>query len=153
MTPAPLKLLAADGQDLQVIAAVLQDAIVPAIEMAFKADEQRFLAVVHRFRWDCVCEQALEDQDRPSRYEAADCYERINCALDIQGVTGVQTSGFDHKNPSVMLDLLTLSLEEGLLTLIFAGGAQIRLKVENWRLRMQDFGESWPTKHKPSHPT
>lgn len=150
MTQGPLKLLAADEQDLQVVAAILQDAILPASEMVFKPEEKRFIALLCRFRWDaCACEV----EDRPSRHEDESCYERIHCALEVQEVMGVQTLGLDLKNPSLMLDLLTILPEEEGLTLIFAGDGRLRLLAKDWRLKMQDFGESWPTKLKPSHPT
>ena len=51
-----------------------------------------------------------------------------------------------------MLDLLTILLEDGCLRIIFAGGAQLRLKLGNWQLRIEDFGEPWPTVHQPHHP-
>lgn len=49
MTKPLLKLLAKDEQDLQVMAAVLQDAIVPVSDIAFKEAEKDFVMVVHRF--------------------------------------------------------------------------------------------------------
>ena len=153
MTSASLKLLASDEQDIQIVASVLQDAIVPAIEMIFKQEEGRFIAVVHRFRWDCLSDLDNGVGDRPNRFEAEGCYERIHCALEVQGVTAVQTIGFDHKNPALLLDLLTITVESGYMTLVFAGEARIRLKVADWTLKMKDFGESWPTTVKPSHPT
>ena len=46
-----LKLRAHDQEDLQVIAAHLQDAIVPVSEMLFLPHAQRFILVANRFRW------------------------------------------------------------------------------------------------------
>lgn len=81
------------------------------------------------------------------------CFERINCALEVSGVEHVQSSGFDSGNAALMLDLLTITVQDGHMTFIFAGDGKIRLKLGDWRLRIEDFGEPWPTKHIPCHPT
>lgn len=137
-----LKLLAQDEADLQIVAAVLQDAIAPVAEMRFLKAEKNFVMVVHRFCWDRV----KEGQSEP-------CYERISAAIDIEGVEAAQYLGFDPESPSLMLDMLTITLQEGFLHVLFAGGAQLRLKLGVWRLRLRDFGESWPTPHMPRHAT
>ncbi len=62
MSDALLKLSAADAEDLQVIAAICQDALVPVGEMAFLQDEQRFVLALNRFRWD----QAPEGEAQPN---------------------------------------------------------------------------------------
>ena len=48
----PLKLLAKDEEDLSVISAHLQDSLVVFADMDFLSEEQRFLLVVSRFRWE-----------------------------------------------------------------------------------------------------
>jgi hypothetical protein len=143
MSDSLLKLSAQDVDDLQVIAAVLQDAIAPVCDMLYRPAENKFIMVVHRFRWDGVKE-----------VEGADplCFERVHCALEVEGVEGVQQHGFGACSAGGMLDLLTVMLEEGCLKLVFAGGAQIRLKLGRWRLKIKDFGEPWPVAHQPSHP-
>ena len=47
-----LRLRAMDEDDLQVIAACLQDALVPLREMAFMGEERRFMAAFNRFQWE-----------------------------------------------------------------------------------------------------
>ena len=47
-----LRLRACDKEDVQVIAACLQDALIPLREMAFMAEERRFLAAFNRFQWE-----------------------------------------------------------------------------------------------------
>lgn len=145
MTDGPLKLRAEDAADIEVLAAVLQDAIAPVCDMSFRPAEKSFVMVVHRFCWDCV-------QAEPSS-EANGCYQRICCALDVQGVESVQFVGFDPGDPALMLDLLTIMLQDGYLHMVFAGGAGLRLKLDGWKARIEDFGESWPTTHLPCHAT
>jgi hypothetical protein len=140
MNEAPLKLRAQDAEDIQVIGAVLQDAIAPVCDMLFKPDEKNFVMVVHRFRWD----QMKAEQK---------AFERVCCALDIHGVEAVQRQGFDQTELARMLDLLTMVVEEDSLHFIFAGGARLKLKLANWRMRLEDFGEPWPVSCQPRHAT
>ena len=72
-----LKLLARDEEDLAVISAILQDALIPVSEMAFLPEEQRFALVANRFRWE-----APGDRPRES-------LERRLTGLSVGGVTAV----------------------------------------------------------------
>lgn len=145
--PKPLKLLAQDAEDIQIIAAVLQDAIAPVEDMAYRAGEKSFVMVVQRFCWDCLQGEASKPPEGESPFA------RINCALDITGVEQVQYLGLEPKAVGGLLELLTLKLEEDGLYLIFAGGGKVRLKLENWQVRLRDFGESWPVCCCPRHAT
>ncbi|MDD3182917.1 MAG: DUF2948 family protein [Alphaproteobacteria bacterium] len=154
MTGHPLKLLAQDAQDIQVMSAVLQDAIAPVIDMTFRASEKTFVMVVQRFCWDCAQDgQGQETLPASEDEPALRVFERINCAVDVEGVEAVHVMGIDLHNTATLLDLLTISLEEDALLLIFAGGGKIRVQLKNWRVRLLDFGESWPTTHCPRHTT
>ena len=50
---APLRLLARDGADIEVLSTLLQDAIVPGADMLFDRDGKRFIfiakTIVRRF--------------------------------------------------------------------------------------------------------
>jgi len=47
---APLKIIARDAEDLAVVAACLQDALIPLNEMRYLPQERRFILVANRFR-------------------------------------------------------------------------------------------------------
>src|SRR4029450_10962026 len=51
MTP-PLKIIARDAEDLAVVSACLQDALIPLNEMRYLPQERRFIMVANRFRWE-----------------------------------------------------------------------------------------------------
>jgi hypothetical protein len=34
---------------------------------------------------------------------------------------------------------------------IFAGGAKIRLQLQDWSMIVEDFGEAWPAQCNPCH--
>ncbi len=52
VTPRHLKLRARDLDDMAVMAAMLQDAVVRPAEMTYQAREKRFVMVISRFRWE-----------------------------------------------------------------------------------------------------
>jgi hypothetical protein len=143
----PLKLIARDTEDVAVLAAVLQDAIAPVSDMIYRAADKNFIMVVHRFRWDC----AEAGQAAPPKPDC--CFERICCAVNVQGVISVQLQGFAQGEQGRMLDLLTVIEEDGSLQFIFAGDARIKLTLEKLHLFLEDFGEAWPTQRQPCHVT
>jgi Protein of unknown function (DUF2948) len=158
-TNQPLKLLARDAEDLRIIAGFLQDAIVPVAEMCFLGDEKRFAMVVNRFRWEVAPEDAapaaaVQEGGDASFEEDAPmaAYERIHCGVCFDGIMSARMRGFDRRDRSLMLSLLTLEAEEGAVLMHFSGGACIRLEGEEWQCRMKDIGEPWPTLHRPRHP-
>lgn len=135
---APLRLKAAEKADLEVIAAMLQDALLPVMDMAFQPAEARFVAVANRYRW-----------------ENAGAPERVLCALRIEQARAVRAKGFSRADRGKILNLLSLSLNEeadGLrLRLIFAGGAEIDIALESLALMIEDYGEPWPALSRPGH--
>jgi hypothetical protein len=144
---AGLKLRAADEEDLAVISAILQDALVPIAEMAYLPEERRFALVANRFRWE---PQAGQSQPK------AKGAERVLTGLCIDGVTAVGRRGFQLRETDRILSLLALRLEEQgaarSLVLDFAGGSSVRLEVDQIMCHLNDLSEPWPTKFRPKHP-
>jgi len=135
-----LKLLARDEEDLAVISAVLQDALIPVSEMAYLPEEQRFALVANRFRWE-------SPPGRPR-----DNFERRLTGLSIGGVAAVRRRGFRPGDPDRILALLAVRRVKGALQLDFAGGASIRLETAEILCHLDDLSESWPTRWQPRHP-
>ncbi|MBP2231374.1 hypothetical protein J2847_004686 [Azospirillum agricola] len=145
---APIRLRAEDDEDLKVVSACLQDAILPIGDMGFLPDEKRFVMVVNRFRWESAA--------RPRPGPTADDddlapFERVHCGVRVEGITGVKLRGIDVKDRGQILELLSLETVEGGVALHFAGGGCVRLDGAGWRLLVEDLGEPWPTGCKPSH--
>ncbi len=139
--PDGLRLAARDPDDLAVIAGCLQDAIVPIADIAFLPDEERFVMVANRFRWEAA-------SDGVSRGK----FERVNCGVSFEGVSGVKSQGIDLRQREDMLSLLTVRAEDGAVVMVFAGGGQIRLEIGEIACHVEDIGEPWPTRWRPSHP-
>ena len=135
-----LKLIARDEEDLAVLSAVLQDALIPISEMAYLPEERRFVLVANRFRW--------ESPDGRPRVN----FERRLTGLSIGGVTGVRRRGFSLAEPDRILALLAIRRVGGALQLDFAGGAAIRLETGEILCHLDDLGEPWPTRWQPRHP-
>ena len=51
---APLNLGAHDADDVQVLSALIQDAIFPITEMKWQAKQRRFGLLLNRFRGQCI---------------------------------------------------------------------------------------------------
>jgi len=134
---AYLKLRAQDGEDIQILSAVLQDSIVPICDMAFDPEAKSFVIVAQRLRREAG---------------TAGSSERICSALTVKGVLSVQAHGIDQKQQKRMYDLLAVILEPTQhLSLIFAGDARIRLELGDWAAAVEDFGEAWPALCNPCH--
>jgi hypothetical protein len=89
-----LKLRARDAGDLEMIAAILQDALVPLADMKYLPREQRFALLLNRFRWEGAPKERVGKAGSPSGRRAksgsgqdarfadqdATAYERVHAA-------------------------------------------------------------------------
>ena len=141
MSDSPLKLAAADTDDIAVLSALLQDAVIPISEMAYLAGEGRFALVANRFRWEDAGGEKVRGQ----------IYERVRCGISFDRVIAVRRRNFDQSGRGQVFDLLALDAGNDYVDLIFAGGATIRLEVERILCHAEDFGEPWPTQWRPWH--
>lgn len=142
---ADLKLLALDADDLSVISAHLQDAVVKVGDLAYLPREKRFAALLNRFDWADAVKDGRQN------------FARRRAALRFERVLAAQLSGIDLKNTGKVLNLLAIGFEareapEGDVTLVFADNGAIRLRVECIEAEMQDLGPAWQAKSKPQHP-
>ncbi len=135
-TPVPLKLRAEDDEDIAVISAVLQDALVAVGDIAYLPDEHCFALIASRFRGEAK----------------GHTLERIRAALRFDDVTAVWRQNFGRRDPDRILVLLAITLEDKALRLDFAGGAGIRLEVGRILCHLEDLGEPWPSRRRPRHP-
>lgn len=139
---APLKLRAADLSDLTVISAMVQDALAPVGDMAWLPEEESFVMALNRFRWEA--EEGAHDNGRQP-------HQRVHSGLRFDKVRGVQYRGIDPHDRGRYLEILTVACDEGRVVVHFAGGAAIRLEVEELCCVLADLGEPWPTAWKPAH--
>jgi hypothetical protein len=143
-----LKLIALDPDDLAVISAHLQDAVMKVGDLAFLPRQKRFAAVANRFDWIDAIEK---DGARDKRYA------RRRAALRFDRVLRAQVQGLDLKSKDAVAELLAIRFEpgdppQGQVTLDFSGGGAIRLSVECIEAELRDLGPVWQARSRPKHP-
>ncbi len=149
-----LKLRAVDSEDMGIISACLQDALVAGNDLSFLPGERRFVLVAQRFKWE-NCPEFL----RPALAgEPCTKYERVNSVLVFDDVAGVRLFDLEPVAEANFLELLAITVEAGapdenpFVILFFAGGGAIRLEVGHILCHLEDLGDSWPTRNRPTHP-
>lgn len=142
-----LRLIAFDAEDLAVVSAHLQDAVLRIADLAYLPREMRFALLANRFDWAAAVEGASED------------LLRRRSGLRFERVMGVKVSGIDLTKKSEVLSLLAIQFTpkaaddpSGYATLLFAGDAAIRLEVECIEVELKDLDAAWKVRHKPGHP-
>lgn len=145
----PLRLAAMDADDLGVLAALVQDAVLPANEMVWQKGRRRFACLLNRFRW--------EDKVRAERGQRA--FERVQSVLAFDDVLSVAHQGIEARDEDTVLSLLTLAFEPGpdgtgRMVLTFAGDGAVAVDVEAINVTLQDVTRPYraPSGKAPSHP-
>ena len=140
----PINLVARDVEDLAVLSALVQDAVLTAGDMRYVKSKRRFALLINRFRW--------EDG-------AARAPERVRSLLVFDDVTVVQGQGVDRKDPDLVLSLLSLAFAPGddgagVVTLNFAGDGALALAVEALEVSLKDVTRPYLALSKltPKHP-
>ena len=136
-----LRLTAQDVEDLNVISAQMQDAVLRFADLNFNSKRRRFALVANRFAWD-------ESETKTRR----------RTGLHFDHVKSVQKQGFKNVGPETILSLLAISFGavdelSGHITLAFSAGHHLRLEVECVDVTLADMGPAWSTEMTPSHET
>ncbi len=139
----PLKLIALDTDDLEVISTHLQDAVVNVADIVWLRSEKRVVLALNRFDWEAA------SGDDPQ-------YQRRRTALRFERVNGVKCRNVQPKDKDAVLNLLSVEFQAadppaGVVVLTFAGGAALRLEVECLEAEISDLGPAWATKLCPAH--
>jgi hypothetical protein len=140
----PVKFIALDKDDLDVVSTHLQDALVTVADILWRPQEKRLVVALDRFDWpsaECCAKPELR------RCRSALRFERVNCCK------------CRHVNPAgkeAVLNLLAVEFAEtdspgGVVTLTFSGGGVLRLEVECLEAELADLGPSWPADARPVH--
>ena len=138
-----LKLLALDTEDLAVLSAHVQDAVVRTVDMGYARGDRRFALLMNRYDW-------TDDKPRSKGF-------RKRSGLHFDRVLNVAYAGFDPASPEGVLNLLALTFMpspdgvSGVVEITFAGGGTVRLTVEVLEARLADLGAAWAAAAKPAH--
>ena len=139
----PLKLVALDKDDLEVVSAHLQDALVMPADIRWRPLEMRLVVGLCRFDWEAALGQAPE-------------YRRRTAALRFDRVLNCKALKLDKSSEGMVLNLLSVTFEQrdppaGIVTLTFSGGGMLRLEVECLEAEFADLGHAWATVACPDH--
>lgn len=144
----PLNLFAQDSDDLGVISALVQDAVLPITEMTWDRKARRFAALINRFRWE----------DRAAAEAAKRPVERVRALLTVADVLAVRTQGIDRQDRDTVLSILSLTWEPGpdgtgRLVLVLAGDGAVAIAVEALDISLRDVTRPYraPSGKVPSH--
>ena len=137
MTHTPLRIKAEADEDLEVIAAHLQDAIIPLAGLVFDQVENCFHLLAHRFCWEHQGEEGA----------------RVLSTLTFHHVSDVHKRELDLSSKEELLNLLTIHRlgQENWIHLIFSGGAEVRLRIDQLHCHLSDVEDPHPTPHRPAH--
>lgn len=142
---ARLVLGAVDQEDLEVLSAHVQDAIVAAGHMTWERRRGRFVLLLNRYLWE---EQPAGGSGR-----------RVQAGLHFDCVRKVQTRNLHNRPRKALLNLLSIGFEPaadgapgGEVLMTFSDGAAVRLEVECLDAQLRDIGEPWKARARPFHP-
>ncbi|MFT0892902.1 DUF2948 family protein [Pseudochelatococcus sp. G4_1912] len=135
-----LRLLALDGQDLDVISAHLQDAVVRRGDLRYLPTERRFALALQRFDWE---------------REEGSGHQRRLTALHFEQVLAVRHRKLNEHSDALHTLLAVYFVDNekpsGVVVLEFSDGAAIQLDVECVEAQMKDLGPVWEVETRPVH--
>jgi len=138
-----LKFIALDGEDLEVVSAHLQDAVVKVSDVLWRPQEKRLVVALNRFDWEGA--QAASPE-----------YRRRRAALRFERVMSCKCRNVNPAGKDAVLNLLAVEFSPtdapaGVVTLIFSGDAALRLEVECLEAELADLGPTWTAVACPAH--
>jgi len=147
-----LKLVALDKDDIEIVSAHVQDALVKVADILWQPREHRFVVALDRFDWM----NAADARGAKNPDDAAPDYRRCRTALRFERVNACKCRDLDPLDRNAVLNLLAVEFAErdppaGTVTLTFSGGAAIRLEVECLEAELVDLGEVFSAVLCPDH--
>ncbi len=138
-----LKLIALDREDLEIVSAHLQDAVVKIGEVLWRPHESRVVIALNRFDWEAAVAETP-------------AWQRRRAALRFDRVLSCKCRGLDCGAKEQLLNLLAIEFDEtdapgGVVTLSFSGGGALRLEVECLESEVVDLGPVWQAPACPDH--
>jgi hypothetical protein len=141
----PLRLVALDGDDMQIVSTHLQDALVRTADIHWRPSERRVVVGLNRFDWEgAVVGQGTQ-------------FRRCQSVLRFERVLSCRCRNVEScKDKSEVLNLLAVAFSEtdspaGVIILTFSGGAALRLEVECLEAELADLGPAWGAEICPDH--
>lgn len=140
-----LKLIALDEEDLQIVSAHLQDAVLKVGDIDFLATEAKLVLGVNRFVWELAADG--------KRHRS---FERRRTAVYFSRATNLRATGIDRQFKDDVLSVLAIRFTatdapSGTIEIVFAANKALRFEVEAIEVQLTDLGPAWETQAKPDH--
>ncbi len=140
----PLRLMAGDKEDLDVLSTVLQDAIAKLGDFAYVSADRRFAFVANRFVWESAGGRK------------AGPFLRVRAGVHFDDVMAVQFQHLKADAKDAVVEVLSVRFEPGedgagVVLVDLAGGGAIRLDVESVNAYLSDISDPWRTRSRPDH--
>ncbi len=139
----PLYLKAFTAEDLEVISALVQDAVFAVREMTWDKPRRRFAILLNRYRWERTGQSAPE---------------RVQSVLALEDVSNAASQGFERAETELVLSLLSVHVTPGAdgaarVELILAGDGGVALQVEALEATLRDVTRPYlaRSRHRPDH--
>ena len=139
-----LKLIAKTEEDLRVVSAHLQDAIVNVSDVANLKKNKIFLMQLNRFMWEDV-EKGVFRKNK-----------RIRTILKFENVIKAYAKNINQLKGNKFLDFLAIETKKMIdnnyeMKIVFAGDSIIKIVAEAIEVTLDDQGDAWDTKNIPKH--
>ena len=130
-----LKLLAQNQDDLAVISAATQDAILRVGDMKFDKTARTLVFRASRFMHE-------KNQSK-----------RVQTGVQFNHVLSLSAKNIDRSDPEAYMVLLSMEcVGDEEVHLVFSGGGEMRLKIEYIEARLVDYAQERGTDKLPLHP-
>jgi hypothetical protein len=172
-----LKLVALDQDDIEVVSAHVQDALVRVGDIFWQPREHRFVMALNRFDWMNAGDSKdfqtkdfqtkdfqtkdfqtkdFQTKDFQTKDLQAPDYRRCRTALRFERVLSCKCRDLSQADKNARLNLLAVEFAAGeapagTVLLTFSGGGVIRLEVECLEAELVDLGEVFAAALCPDH--
>ena len=132
-----LKLHAQSSDDIEMLSALLQDALIAGADMVFDKAENTFMLVANRYCWE------LQDAGQQMR---------CMCGVKFGAIGAVRTRGMTA-DKTQFYNLLAIEYDKAAqhIMLVFSGGVGIQLEVSSIMIIVRDLAEPHPSFARPDH--
>lgn len=144
MSAPPLRLLAQEADDLEIISAAVQDAVLRVGDIRWDSRGRSLTLALNRYRWEA-------ESEGPSGQA-----QRVRSGLQLGGVTTVKARNLRRDAVDAVLELLAVSFQAGdapggVVHFAFADGGDLAVEVECIDAALADLSAPWKTARKPGH--
>lgn len=144
----PVKLTAADPEDLEMLSARVQDATAKLKDIAWLPRGRRFAILLNRYRWE-------EGGKGPQKNDKG---SRVRSGLHFDSVLKVESQNVKQGLGEAVVSLLAIKFTptmaddpSGVIELQLAGGGTFRLTVECIDAGLSDLTGPWAARARPDH--